>query len=185
MSPPPPDSPGIQPGQVTAILTTLERHQVHFVLIGGMAARSRGWNGRTQDVDITPRADDDNYQRLAAALTELDARFRVEGYPTGFAPPGGLDARTFRGQVSLAFRTREGDLDVAIVPDGTRGYPDLRMSATREQVRDTNVTVLVCSAKDIVRSKTQAGRAKDELQLPSLMRDMGLEPGALDNGLDL
>jgi hypothetical protein len=33
--------------------------------------------------------------------------------------------------------------------------------------------------------KTGAGRAKDQLQLPELIRDLGVEPRASEQGLDL
>lgn len=49
------------------------------------------------------------------------------------------------------------------------------MSATPTQVRDTNITVLVASAKDIVHSKTEANRSKDHDQLSVMRRDLGLD----------
>src|ERR1700674_322076 len=95
-----------------AILRTLEHHKVRYVLIGGAAAQTRGWRGVTLDIDITPANDAANLDRLARALTELDARFRVERRPDGFRPPGGIDGRTFRNQVSVALLTRHGPFDV-------------------------------------------------------------------------
>jgi hypothetical protein len=154
-----------------AILLALERHAVGYVLIGGAAAQTRGWRGVTLDVDIAPDRDTDNLERLASALGELDASFRVEGYPEGFRPPGGIDARTFRDQVSVALLTRHGPLDVALIPDGTGGYPDLVRNATRTTVSRTRVAVLVASADDIIRSKTAAGRAKDLDVLPQMRID--------------
>ena len=56
------------------------------------------------------------------------------------------------------------------------------MSATRERVRDTNISVLVCSAKDIVRSKREAARGKDRDQLPGMRADMGVEADGPENG---
>lgn len=114
-------SESLQAGR-QAILETLERHRVEYVLIGGAAAQTHGWRGVTRDVDVTPSRDRENLDRLAAALTVLGARFRVEGYAeSGFSPPSGIDFRTFEGQVSLAFMADHGPIDVALVPDGTRG----------------------------------------------------------------
>lgn len=156
-----------------AILETLERHRVRYVLVGGVAAQTRGWRGATEDIDITPAADRENLARLAAALTELEAGFRVDPtrYPAGFKPPGGLDAETFSGQVSLAFTTKHGLLDVALVPDGTRGFNDLRRSADYARAAGTTIRVLVASADDIVRSKSAANRPKDLAQLPEMIAD--------------
>jgi len=97
-------------------------------VIGGVAAQSRGWPDVTQDIDVTPARDTENLTRLAAALTELDARFRVDEqrHPDGFKAPGGLDARTFRDQLAVALTTPHGHLDVCLIPDGfPRGYEDL------------------------------------------------------------
>jgi len=54
-----------------------------------VAAQSRGWPDVTQDIDVTPARDTENLTRLAAALTELDARFRVDEqrHPTASKPP--------------------------------------------------------------------------------------------------
>jgi hypothetical protein len=60
-----------------ALLEVLHRHDVQYVLIGGLAAALRGSATPTFDVDITPAADAANLARLSAALTELDARVRV------------------------------------------------------------------------------------------------------------
>lgn len=96
-----PDDHSVDEGR-QAILTALERHQVLFVVIGGAAAQARGWPEPTDDIDVTPERSESNLARLAAAVEELDAGFRVDParYPEGFRPPDGIDARTFRNQVS-------------------------------------------------------------------------------------
>ena len=171
-----------------AILRVLERHRVRYVLIGGAAAQTRGWRGVTLDVDITPDRDPANLARLAEALTELDARFRVERHPDGFAPPGGIDARTFRGQISVALLTRHGPLDVALIPDGTDGYDDLARNASRATVARTRVVALVASAEDIIRSKTIANRTKDRDVLPQIaarLRACNRAPGPWSRALNI
>ncbi len=114
-----PRSPGRE-----VILETLERHRVQYVVIGGAAAQARGWRGVTKDIDVTPERSRENLTRLAGALEELGAGFRVDPkrYPEGFRPPGGLDWRTFRNQVAVTFATRHGDLDVVLHP---RRHPRL------------------------------------------------------------
>ncbi len=164
---------GIDEGR-QAILTTLEQHEVRYVVIGGAGAQTHGWQEMTDDLDLTPARDRHNLGRLAVALTELGARFRVDEqrYPDGFDPPGGLDARTFDGPMSLAFTTRHGDLDVAIIPDGTDGYDDLIRNATVRTVAQTTVAVSVAAFEDIERSKRAAGREKDLDQLPRMREDI-------------
>ena len=58
-SPPPPDgvpSP-LQSFDPGAILATLRRHDVAFVVIGAYAAVTQGWSEPTSDIDITPDRD--------------------------------------------------------------------------------------------------------------------------------
>jgi hypothetical protein len=62
-------------------------------------------------------------------------------------------------------------LNVALLPDGTRGYDDLRRSATREQITD-KVTVSVAALADIIRSKEAAGRENDRAVHPILRQDL-------------
>ena len=111
--------PDEQPDQgLEEIMATFERHEVDYVVIGGEAARARGWPEQTEDVDVTPERSKENLSRLADALEELEAGFRVDPvrYPEGFRPPGGIDWRTFRSQVWVTLTTRHGDIDVVLTP---------------------------------------------------------------------
>ncbi|HWC05940.1 MAG TPA: hypothetical protein VG799_01695 [Gemmatimonadota bacterium] len=148
------------------IFRVLEKHEVHYVLIGGLAATLHGSPHVTTDVDITPDRDPANLGRLAAALDALDARIRVEG------EPGGLrfdrSPETLARTAILNLTTRHGDLDVTLEPAGTAGYEDLRRHAIRIEIRGT--TIVVASLADVVRSKEAAGREKDRLTLPTLRR---------------
>jgi hypothetical protein len=56
-----------------ALLDALVRHDVRFVLVGGVALQVRGFSGATRDVDVTIAADVANGQRLDAALNALHA----------------------------------------------------------------------------------------------------------------
>ena len=151
-----------EPGR-EALLEALERHEVRYVVIGGAAAQARGWREETQDLDVTPERSEENLSRLAAAMEELEAGFRVDEqrYPNGFRPPGGIDARTFRNQICVAFATLHGSFDVVLLPDGTRGYEEIASTATRERMTGTSIVVPVASAETILHSKTIANRRKD------------------------
>ena len=123
-----------------AIVAALERHRVEYVVIGGAAAQARGWPEPTDDIDFTPERSEGNLSRLAAAVAELDAGFRVDParYPEGYRPPDGIDWRTFRNQISIAFATRHGNFDVVLLPDGTKGYEDHRHGDSRDASRHCN-----------------------------------------------
>ena len=114
-----------------------------------------------------PQRSQENLSRLADALEELEAGFRLEPdrYPDGFRPPGGIDWRTFRSQVWVTLTTRHGDIDIVLTPDGTDGYQEIAQTATRERLIGTEIVVPVASAEMILHSKTAADRPKDHAVL--------------------
>jgi hypothetical protein len=77
-------------------------------------------------------------------------------------------------------------LDIALLPDGTRGYDDLRRGASRERITNT-LEVSVASLADVIRSKEAAGRENDRAVLPVLRqvleRSHGIEPEGPEIGL--
>lgn len=146
------------------ILTVLARHEVRFVVIGAFAASLHGSPVRTGDADITPASDADNLGRLAAALTELDARIRVPGEPDGLAFDRSAEGLS-RAQV-WNLVTPHGDLDISFVPSGTRGYDDLVRDAVTYEI--AGIHVQVASLADVIRSKEAADRPKDRAVLPTL-----------------
>jgi len=159
------DVADLVPYRPDEILGVLERHQVLYVVIGGLAAELRGSPYVTRDVDVTPARTRENFIRLAAALRELDAKLRIPDLEEPLAIP--LDERTFEHGTTWTFVTKQSYLDIALLPDGTRGYDDLRRAATQEQITDT-VTIFVAALADVIRSKEAAGREKDRAVLPIL-----------------
>jgi hypothetical protein len=169
--------PEAVPYRPDKLLEVLERHGVQFVVIGGLAAELRGSPYATGDVDVTPSRERANMGRLADALRELDAKLRVSGAEGPVEFP--LDQHSFDWGTTWTFVTTHGFLDIALLPDGTRGYDDLRRGASRERITDT-LEVTVASLADVIRSKEAAGREKDRAVLPVLRqvleRSRGIEP---------
>ena len=62
--------------QPEAVIRLLGRHRVRWVLIGGLAAITHGAPLVTQDVDICYARDEENLERLAAALRDVRAALR-------------------------------------------------------------------------------------------------------------
>lgn len=160
-----------EPLDPVALLEVLLRHQVRFVVIGGIAAISHGYPLPTEDVDVTPSRDRENLERLARALRELDARLRSASDATGVPFP--IDADMLRRAESWTLRTRLGDLDIVFVPAGTQGFDDLSADAVLTDLGTTRpVRVLIASLADVIRSKEAANREKDRAQLPALRRTL-------------
>lgn len=139
------------------LFVTLASHGVEYVLIGALAARLQGFPRLTADADIAPSREEDNLERLAAALRELDARIYTESVPQGLAFD--FDARTLGGSRMWNLVTSAGRLDLAFLPAGTQGYQDLADGAVRFEAY--GVDLLAASLQDILRSKEAADRPKD------------------------
>lgn len=151
-----------------ALLETLVRNDVEFVVIGAIAAIAQGYPLTTLDLDVTPSRNKGNLERIAAALRELDAKLRVS---TGEPVTLPIDA-TFIGEVqSWTLETRYGDLDLVLVPAGTAGYEDLKRDAIDVDLGD-GLVVPMASLRDVIRMKEAAGREKDQAQLPALRRTL-------------
>ena len=150
--------------QPLAILEVLDRHEVVYVVIGGIAAVLHGAAHVTTDVDVVPEEGLRNLERLSAALHELGARIRMSGEPDGV--PFDHSAVSLARVRIWNLQTELGDLDITFEPSGTRGYEDLRRDAVVLSIRDVDVTV--ASLADVIRSKEAAGRPRDRAALPAL-----------------
>ena len=152
--------------QPAAILESLDRHGVEYVLIGGYAALLHGSTLPTRDLDITPRRQADNLTNLIAALEDLDARVRVSDdvEPLPFkTSPESLSTVTV-----LNLATRFGDLDLVVQPAGfPAGYDGLAAGAEVETIG--GIDVMVAALSDVIASKEAAGRDKDIVALPLLI----------------
>ena len=58
------------------ILEVLNQHQIEFIVVGGVAAVIHGAPTTTFDLDTLVRLNEANAERLARALSKLEARFR-------------------------------------------------------------------------------------------------------------
>ncbi len=154
------------------ILAVLLRHQVRFVLVGGVAAQAHGSPSLTGDLDICYACDAHNLVRLATALSELSAVRR--GLPVGSPRMPPLDARTLRAGGLFTLTTRFGDFDMLATPDPGLDYQRLLDHAVTTIVHGEPVHI--ASLNDLIAMKRAAGRPKDRIELEIL--------GALREELD-
>ena len=144
------------------ILKTLDRHQVRFVIIGGIAGRLWGSTTVTNDLDICHALDRDNLEAMAAALSELEVRLRGASLDLPFV----ADARTLKAGDHFTFVSSAGNLDLLGMPAGSGGYPALARTATAMDVG--GVTVQVAAIEDLIAMKRAAGRPKDLIEVEVL-----------------
>jgi hypothetical protein len=70
------------PLDIDRLLATLERHEVDFLLVGGVAAIAHGALRPTDDLDCLVRRSGENLARLAAAMRELHVGSASRASPT-------------------------------------------------------------------------------------------------------
>ena len=154
-------APAPPPLDIEKLLDVLDRHDVRYVLIGGVAARLHGSPDLTEDVDITPERSRVNLRRLGAALREIHARLR--GAEDVDWP---VDERALGNVEVLTLTTDCGLLDICFRPAGGQSYEQLTANAQAYDV--FGVRIAVASLDDIIASKTAAGRNKDLRGLATL-----------------
>jgi hypothetical protein len=115
------------------ILRALARHEVDFVVIGGLAVGHHGFVRATKDVDIVPNPSRENLERLLEALEELEAKQSAIGDFDERELPATLSLDGLLAGGNWDFETRFGRLDVMQFIDGALesadDYEHLRSNA--------------------------------------------------------
>jgi hypothetical protein len=145
----------LDPGR---LLRTLIDHEVEFCVIGAVAAWLQGNPSVTLDLDVMPRRELDNADRLAAALNALAAR------PRGGEPGVELEGADFLGWETQRFDTDAGPIDVVPLAAGIGGFEN---AATIELALG-EFSVRVITIDEVIASKEKLGRPKDTAALPAL-----------------
>ena len=143
------------PLDVDRVVATLARHDVDFVVIGGIAVLAHGHPRATFDVEFVADLGADNMARLAAALRELDARVRgVDGDLLDVDP---TDPEQLASGANWTLSTDAGWVDFMPAAEGARSYAEIAAAAV--SVRDGAFRVV--GLDDLIRMKRASGRDKD------------------------
>ncbi|MCC5886866.1 MAG: hypothetical protein JJT88_10580 [Gammaproteobacteria bacterium] len=135
------------------ILEALNQHEVEYMVVGGVAAVIHGAPTTTFDLDALVRLSDANAERLARALSELDARFREH---RAILRPTVED---ILGGGHLLLMTRAGPLDVLGFIGEQQRYEDLLGESSEIETSMGSLRVLNLEA--LIDEKKRMGRAKD------------------------
>ena len=146
----------------SAILKVLARHEVEFIVVGGVCAVLLGAPVATFDLDIVHSRTQENLDRLARALGELDAHYR-EHLPRHVSPA--REALAKSGHHLLI--TRFGPLDVLGSIGEDDDYPTLVSRSEGVQV-DRDVSVRILDLDTLIEVKQKTARAKDRYMLEIL-----------------
>jgi hypothetical protein len=136
------------------MLKVLARHDVEYVIVGGLAVQTHGHVRTTVDIDICPRPEPRNLARLAEALRELGSVV---------LNPGGegveLDAAMLPRATLWQFATRHGALDVLHDAPGAPPYEQLRARAL--EIRLGDLQLAVAGRDDLIGMKRASARRVD------------------------
>ncbi len=150
------------------IIEALVRHDVEFIVVGGVAAVIEGAPLSTFDLDIMHHHSEENHGYLLGALKELNARYRD---PAGrHIVPDMAKLESYRVHRLL---TDSGPLDILTEIDPNLGYPELLERTVIHEVAGLKVRCLQLEV--IIYSKECAGREKDRASLPVLRRTLKLK----------
>ncbi len=144
------------------IITALVAADVHFVVIGGVAATIQGSARFTNDIDICYDTASPNVERLAACLTGWNAYLR--GVERGL--PFVMDARAFRITPIMTLTTDVGDIDVLDVVPGVGDYAAVFKASEVVEIGRVEFRSLRLDA--LIASKRAVRRPKDVEQLIEL-----------------
>lgn len=155
--------PQLQPPE---LLRVLREHEVDFLVIAALAVAAHGYVRATKAVDIIPRPDRANLERLTAALAALEAHqdlgdFRAEEMPLQ------LDLESLEQGGNWFLATRLGRLDLMQAVEGTRSYDRMREAAV------SRGGIAYPGLDDLISMKRAAGRDLDHIEIRALEEARG------------
>ena len=139
------------PVQAQDVARVFAKHEVDYMFIGKSGAILLGYPRTTQDVDVYPRKDPKNGQRIVEALNDL-----------GFSLNPTVSDEIVRGKDFVQLKSGPFDIDLVFAPDGIESYEDAKSRI------DTSTGFPVLNIRDIIASKRSAGRPRDVVELPLL-----------------
>lgn len=124
-------------------------------MVGGIAGAAHGLARATYDLDVVYARDEENLERLAAALAPLSPYLR--GAPPNL--PFRLDAATLARGFNFTLTTELGELDLLGEIVGGGGYDELRPGS--EEMTLFGLRCLCLRLDRLIQVKRAAGRPKD------------------------
>jgi hypothetical protein len=147
-----------RPLDIGELIAILARHDVDYVVIGGVATQVHGHRRTTMDLDLTPDPDPENLRRLGAALAELEARPRDSR--AGKAEISASDPeRLAIAAIVPPLLTPHGQIHILKEPKGARTFDEMREGALVVDLEGNDVAIV--SLDDLIRMKRAAGRPAD------------------------
>ena len=138
------------------------RHEVEFIIVGGVAMNLHGSAHVTFDLDICYARSRTNLKRITAALAPYHPRLR--GLPEDL--PSIWDEHTLQSGTNFTLTTDLGDIDLLGEVAGVGIYADAWAASVIVPLYGIECRMLTLDS--LIASKRAAGRTKDLLALPEL-----------------
>lgn len=152
------------------LLSSLARHEVRYLLVGGLAMNLHGVPRMTMDVDILLALDEANLAHFFAVAREMNLHPVL---PVQLADLADSSKREFwireRNLVAFALCSEDKTTPTLDVLIGT-GLPFEAAYKRREERNIENVTISLAAVEDMITLKEQAARAQDKADIEHLRR---------------
>ncbi len=122
------------------IIQILNKHQIEYIVIGGVAASLHGCPEQTYDIDILYNNTEENKNRLLKALNEIEAKWDVP-----------MTSDVLNRQFVFAFYTKYGDLDIFNYVTGLGYYDDA--IKYKEIAEYSNMNIQILNLEGLIKSK--------------------------------
>lgn len=152
-------------------IVTLARHDVEFVVIGGIALSLHSAAYVTYDIDICYSRKRENLEKIANALKPFSPRLR--GFPAEL--PFIWDSSTLLNGTNFTLETELGDFDMLGEVSGIGNYEDALVLSETWNIFDYEIQIL--SIDGLISAKEAARREKDipGLKILYALRDSNLD----------
>ena len=149
---------------------SLNRHEVKWVLIGGMAVMLHGATYLTSDCDLAFEKSQENLQNLLSALQELGAR------PVRASESGeySLDLSIILAPF-MHLKTEAGPVDLINRLPNIESFGDLYERSLAIDI--DGVVIRIASIPDLIRLKSNTGRERDALHVSMLKAILSEDSG--------
>ena len=147
------------------ILQILAKHEIDFIVVGGVCAVLHGAPVSTFDLDLVHSRSSDNLDRLISALRELDAYYRGRG-DQRLRPK--LSHLSSPGHQLLM--TRFGPLDLLGTIGTAYSYDDLLEDTVELLVSGLKLRLL--NLERLIEVKEETAQDRDKAVLPILRRTL-------------
>jgi hypothetical protein len=133
------------------LLELLNEHDVEYLLVGGVAVNYYGYSRSTGDIDLLFRRDEDNANRIHAALNE----FFGDGLPGLSGPDDLLDPGLI-----LQFGVPPHRIDLLNDISGV-DFETVWANRIEETIEGRDISIPIICLDDLIMAKQATGRAKD------------------------